>query len=251
MSKNKFVIVTNQRSGSNMLVSMINSHPDIKCFGELMRITPDWMKRDGYRGALRILEKVNHVYRDDVYRFSHPYDFVNAVFSTAAKKNIYGFKQHMDQNSDFLYSLIKDPGWKILLLQRENKLAQYSSQKISQVTGQGNAPRGTKILRTKVEFKEKEFKNFVKRKEKEWNVVRQKLESIDEDYYTIKYTDLNSRSASGSILEFIGVDSSFQMVPGTEKRNSSDVLSRFSNPENTLKVLKQMRCSEWVEEVFT
>lgn len=34
MNKNKFVIVTSQRLGSNMLVSMIDSHPQIRYFGE-------------------------------------------------------------------------------------------------------------------------------------------------------------------------------------------------------------------------
>ena len=31
---NKFVIVTTPRSGSNMLVGMLNRHPQIKCLGE-------------------------------------------------------------------------------------------------------------------------------------------------------------------------------------------------------------------------
>ena len=91
MNKNKFVIVTSQRSGSNMLVSMIDSHPQIRCFGELMRVTPDWMKRDGYRGVLRMLEKVDPVYRDDTFRFAHSHDFVNAVFSLAPNRQLYGF----------------------------------------------------------------------------------------------------------------------------------------------------------------
>jgi hypothetical protein len=250
MNKNKFVIVTSQRSGSNMLVSMIDSHPQIRCFGELMRVTPDWMKRDGYRGVLRMLEKVDPVYREDTFRFAHPHDFVNAVFSLVPNRQSYGFKQHLNQNPDFLYSLIKDPDWNILLLDRENKLAQYSSQKVSQATGQGNAPKGTKIIRVQVEFKENEFKKFVKQKEKEWDVIKQKLKSNGKNYFTIRYTDLISRSAKESMLQFLGVDSLFQMDPGTEKRNSSDILSRFSNPEKIISVLEQMGHSEWIKEIF-
>ena len=79
----KFVIITNQRSGSNLLVSMLDDHPQIKCFGESMRITPQWMKEQGYRGVLEILGKVDKVYKDDRYRFAYPYEFVRTVFDTA------------------------------------------------------------------------------------------------------------------------------------------------------------------------
>ena len=40
-----------------MLVGMLNRHPQIKCLGELMRPTPEYMLRTGYRDVLTVLEK--------------------------------------------------------------------------------------------------------------------------------------------------------------------------------------------------
>ena len=79
--REKFVIVTNRRSGSNLLVSMLNSHPQIKCFRELMRATPRGMKKQGYRGVFRILDKVDDVYKNDRYRFGHPFEFLGVESS--------------------------------------------------------------------------------------------------------------------------------------------------------------------------
>jgi len=247
--QNRFVIVTHQRSGSNMLVSMLDSHPEIKCFGELMRATPGWMRREGYRGALRTLEKVDPIFREDHYRFSHPYEFVEAVFETARRK-ICGFKQHLDQNPAFLKQLIHDPGWNVLVLQRENSLAQYSSQKITQVTGQGSLPRGAKVIRATVEFKEREFVKFVNQKTKEWDGVFAALKAAGKSYLQVYYTELLSPQTATRMLEFLGVDPGVNIKPGTEKRNSSDILSRFTNQEAAAATLEKMGKLEWRREIF-
>ena len=78
---NQFVIVTAPRSGSNMLVGMLNRHPHIKCLGELMRPTPEYMLRTGYRDVLTVLEKVDPKFKDDDYRLSNAESFVREVFS--------------------------------------------------------------------------------------------------------------------------------------------------------------------------
>ena len=107
--KEKFVIITNQRSGSNLLVSMLNSHPEIKCFGELMRATPRWMKKKGYRGVLTVLEKVDEAYRSDAHRFAQPGEFIEAVFDTVTNHfKLLGFKIHLKQHPSFLLDLIQN-----------------------------------------------------------------------------------------------------------------------------------------------
>lgn len=233
-----------------MLVSMLDCHPEIKCFGELMRITPRWMKKKGYRGALRILDKVDPAFKKDSYRFSHRMEFIKTVFETERRKNMVGFKQHLDQQADFYNKLIKDPEWKIIVLQRENRLAQYSSKKIALETGQGNAPKGTKIIRTTVKFKSHEFKKFVKSREKEWDSVFNSLRDSSKPVFQIRYTDLLSEKTIHNMLEFLEVDTSVNIEPGTEKRNSSNILSRFNNQEEVLGTLEEMGSLEWRSEEF-
>ncbi len=246
-----FVIITNQRSGSNMLVSMLDSHPQIRCFGELMRVTPDWMKRDGYRGVLRVLDQVDQIYKEDQYRFQHPYEFVRAAFATAPKRDCYGFKIHLAQHPEFLSELIQDREWQLVVLQRENKLAQFSSSKIAEVTGQGNAPKGTRIVRARVEFKNKEFGRFLSQERKQWERVWSDIQTSGKDYFYLRYVDLVSKSAIQKLFKFLGVDPGFDVEPGTEKRNPSDILDRFTNREDVARTLEQMEKTEWSREDLT
>jgi hypothetical protein len=227
---------------------MLDSHPEIECFGELMRPTPNWMKRDGYRGALRVLEKVDPAYKDDNYRFDHPYEFVQAVLETAPNRKLYGFKIHVDQHPIFLDQLIADPEWKIVVLERENMLAQYSSWKIAEHTGQGNAPKGTKVVRAKVEFSAREFNKFMNRKNKEWERFWSGLRTKGKEYFYIRYTDLLSKLVVQNMLEFLDVSPSVNLEPRTEKRNPSNILSRFSNSDDANSTLREMGYSQWAYE---
>ena len=247
--REKFVIVTNRRSGSNLLVSMLNSHPQIKCFRELMRATPRGMKKQGYRGVFRILDKVDAVYKNDRYRFGHPFEFVQTVFDSVKRDpKLLGFKIHLDQHPKFLLKLIQDPEWKLVVLERENKLAQFSSSEISRVTGQANAPKGAKIIHTKVKFNARKFARFVKREEKHWKRVRAAIKTSGKHYFSIQYTQLLSKTVMKGLLEFLGVESSVHLEPGTEKRNPSTILARFSNDRAAMQAIETRDCSHWAYE---
>lgn len=248
MNKNKYVIVTMQRSGSNMLGSILDSHPQIACFGELMRRTPDWMLEKGYRGALKILEVTDPEFRDDNVRFARPYDFVNCAFSTQTKKNIKGFKLHVEQHPEFLEKLFGDPEYSFIHLQRENVLAQYSSWKIAQVTGQGNARKGTEIRRAKVLFKPTDFQKYLNRIEKDLSRITSMLSARDDSVFHIKYTQLMNDAKIREVIAFLGADDKAAVEVGTEKRNPSNILSRFENPEIVTSFLESIGRSDWSRE---
>ena len=248
--QNQFVIITNQRSGSNMLVSMLNGHPDIKCFGELMRVTPDWMRRDGYRGALTVLNKVDPKFKDDRYRFSQPEEFVAAAFRSASKKSFYGFKLLLNQHKQFMKELIKHPDWKIIILRRENILAQYSSLKIAKITGQGNVPKGTKVKKATAIYDSKDFKKFLNREQTRWAEVMSVIEQAWKKPFIIEYTQLLHKSTHIQMLKHIGVEDRIVLEPKTEKRNSSNILSRFANTDKVAKDLRLLSLTHWALEEF-
>jgi len=248
--KNKFVIITNQRSGSNMLVSMLDGHPEVKCLGELMRVTPEWMKHDGYRGVLTILEKVDPKFKDDNYRFSNPDEFVHEAFKIFPNKSHYGFKLHLNQHKNYLYRLISDPEWKVILLKRENILAQYSSLKIAKVTGQGNAPKGTKIKKATIIFDLNDFKRFLISEKIRWEEVHNRLYETGKTFFTVNYTQLLSKKHKTEMLNYLGADPIMDLEPGTEKRNPSDILSRFVNRKDAERGLAKLSLSHWTQETF-
>lgn len=241
-----------QRTGSNMLSHLLHEHPQIACYGELMRATPAWMLEKGYRGALRHLDKVDPEFKNDKYRFAHPYDFVEAVYNLRRRpKPVRGFKLHMDQHKEFMSNLIADPEYALIVLHRENELARYSSQLIAETTGQGNAKKGDRIKKAKAVFQRKQFLNFVKRSQGDLEQTRELIKNSGKTAFEIRYLELAQQSRIADLIRFLGADDDIVPEPVTVKRNSSNILERFSNPELVVEVLAKIGHEEWRSEDFS
>jgi LPS sulfotransferase NodH len=104
----KFVIITSGRSGSELLVTLLNSHPGIKCDGELLLTRRLSAER-----------------------------FINGRAAVAQRsgQRAYGLKllpphiidvQRIDQSTDWLRHLADD-GWTVIRLGRRNRLHQSIS----------------------------------------------------------------------------------------------------------------------------
>lgn len=103
----KFVIFTSGRSGSTLLVDLINSNPAIQCDGELLK-----------------------------RRVAFPYPLVRR-FEKSSKKEIYGFKllsyqllnvqTGIKHKQSLLDTLVYEQNYKLIYLDRENKAKQALS----------------------------------------------------------------------------------------------------------------------------
>lgn len=234
-----------------MLSHMLHQHPQIACYGELMRKTQPWMLEQGYRGALRHLDKVDPKFKDDDYRFSNPYEFIEAVYSVRRrKKPVRGFKLHVDQHRRLLSSIVENPEYALILLTRENELARYSSQLIAENTGQGSARKGDKIKRVKVPFDRNDFLGFVKRSSDYIKLTKELIAESGKPVFEIRYLELTKIARISELIRFLGADDRIVPEPVTLKRNSSSILERFSNPELVLKVLEEIGHQGWrVEDI--
>jgi hypothetical protein len=230
-----------------MLVSLLNRHPEIDCFGELMRATPDWMRRDGYRGTLRSLKHVDPKYRDDAVRFASPRLFVDELMARRATRPIVGFKLMLTQHPQFMDELIADYEYAKILLYRANPLAAYSSGKIASMTGQGTAREGMEIRRAKVTFLEDDFRRYLELRDRLYKDVRQRL-TASGPYVEVEYLELANGTAAPRVIGFLRADISVKLQPRTIKRNSSNLLERFKNPDKVQATLAAMDAEHWALE---
>ncbi len=116
----KFIIFAQGRSGSSLLVDLLNNHPDIKCDGEILNVVHAGKK-------------------------FFPIFYVKSKAKTY-KEEIYGFKVKLyqlhgdskpDQNIDpkkFILNLYKS-GWKIIYLRRHNIFRQAISGYVAKSRG--------------------------------------------------------------------------------------------------------------------
>lgn len=115
-----FVIFGMGRTGSSLLVSLLNSHPQIHCEGELFRL-------GHWRRPLHPLARLWQ-------RHPMPYLVYRQVYTRfIVRKCVYGFKLHTKLNGNqladtpgFLRS-VDHKGWKIIHLERESLFDQVIS----------------------------------------------------------------------------------------------------------------------------
>lgn len=117
MAEKNFVIFGQGRSGSNLLRSLLNSHPKIFIDGELF-------------GSQR-LEKFNWLKKIEIK--TRPIQYIN-FRRKIAKADIYGFKMFVFHHffSGRIVKTLYRTGWKIIYLQRRNVLKQAFSGLIGQ-----------------------------------------------------------------------------------------------------------------------
>ncbi len=242
-----FVILASQRTGSNMLVSLLDAYPGVSCHGELFR-----QQRVNQKGALRVLKRLPPEFADGEYRAAEFADYLRRVRKLSPKNDYFGFKLMLNQAPQAREALIRDSGCRIVLLYRENLLAVYSSNLIAKATGQGNARVDQEVRTDKVEFVEKRFARFCEKHENTYRDVRRDLERhARERCLDISYLDICQAEGIGKIEQFLGVSKPPDPIaPATAKRNPSRIVDRFSNPELVLDYLERAGRSAWSHESF-
>ena len=128
----RFIVLSGPRTGSNLLAELLDSHPDVRCFGELFNNEPVIDYRvHGYDGRNA---------SDIALRARDPAALIaQRVFvSVAGAVEAIGFKFHYGH--PFFYggvveALSADSNLKIVHLRRTNLLRQYVSQVIAEQTG--------------------------------------------------------------------------------------------------------------------
>ena len=239
----KFVLLSTPRTGSNMLVSALSSHPEIQCFGELFR---RHSKNSTY--GLEVLHDIAQRFSGESYRHAHPLEYMSAVFSTAKDVGYVGFKLMLRQHIDVRNALIADGLFRKILLYRENILACFSSECIAKVTGQGVATGRVEIKTAKVEFDPKRFQRYWDRRKQLYTETQSLLEESGQEFYNIDYLTAATEGSLKKLVEFIGADSSVPCVPETRKRNPANILERFNNPDLVAAYLESIDREDWAVE---
>lgn len=241
--QSRFVIVAHQRTGSNMLVSALDSHPGVRCHGELFRTNVK-----SYNGGLKVIALLDVAYHDDAYQEEHWKGFLDDVVAASGRADAVGFKLMLNQSELVRNALIADPGYKKILLKRDNMLSVYSSHKIAKETGQGSARRTAEIKKARVLFDPKQFERFCKRYQKRYSDVENALEASGQEFFRTSYMEVIKPEVIRDILEYIGADRELEWEVGTKKRNSPVLTERFSNPEEVEQYLAGIDRLDWLRE---
>lgn len=226
-SNNKFVIFSQGRTGSNLLESLVNSHPQILCEGEIL--------------------SHNHV------RVLYPKWYIRGNSLSHASKLVYGFRLQPEQLKfhklpieDF-FSFLLDEDWKIIYLRRENYLRQILSAKIaihrkkwhyySSFKNQESKPPQKIEIDVPQLLEEIEAKQEAFYKEKELLQQKSYLEIVYEHdlLNSEKHQETANKVFDYLNLPFVEVETKLQRTP---VQNLAEIIHNFQKMEKALKNTK-------------
>jgi LPS sulfotransferase NodH len=239
MPETSFCIIAQPRTGSNHLCGLLNSHPEIVCHYELFnrwRIYSLFEERNGYLHlAKRQLGPVRFL--EDLRAYTQ---------QRRPEARAFGFKLMLAQSRSALRHVCHTSQYRKIVLHRENKLAQYSSEKIALRTRQYVTKNGAKAATTRVEFVPDEFERFLEKDRQAYAEVIARLTSHKQPVFEIEYGQLDDEGMLNELMAFIGVERRSLQDTTVVKQNPSAVLRRFSNPEAAVAALRGTQMSRWL-----
>ena len=229
----RFVIIGIPRSGTNMLCTLLNSHPEILCHHELYN-------PHGIMYALHL--------RDSAFslgsmedRNKNPDQFLNNVWQNTLNHKAVGFKFTNRDDEDIYWKVIRDPNVRKIILKRENRVKTYVSKLMSEATGLWEVYDAQKISpqRPKIRVELEGLLNALKRYSDYYSNVEKALIETNQKALEVKYEDLFNDKTRQSLLEYLGVsiDTSVLKVESI-KQNPIDLKSTITNYEELLALLE-------------
>lgn len=244
----KVVVVTAARSGSNLLLSLLNSHPDLYFHGEVFK--PAFVATFRAAPVLKTLIGVDPTELRD----RDPVRFIDTVFALSpTHPRAVGFKLFLNHNSAVLDAVAARDDMHIMLLDRQNRLASFSSLLIGEMTdvwwvksGKAAAP-DTAGASQRVIFDAERFEAYRLQLDADFAAFRDRV-TPSARLIEIDYSDLLHEQAQRRILRFLGANQDQPLMADLVKQNPAVLVERFENPEVVRAHLEAIDRPEWIED---
>jgi LPS sulfotransferase NodH len=225
MYKTPFVVLGTQRSGTTLLITLLDSHPEIFCAGEIFNTNPTKIHHDEFSYRNNKNKKI--------------YEFLDYFYKKNNKFKAVGFKLMLDQlklHPDIL-NFIKNNNLKIISMERENTLKTYISHLIAKKTNIWASGSPVKQVRISIDTASiiAELDAIVQKKEENEKI------SSKFDCLKVTYENLttNKEKTVRVILNFINVNDRFiELKTSQTKINSDELKDVIENYEEVYTVLK-------------
>lgn len=245
MPRARFVILSSARTGSTLLTNVLNASSDIRCLFELLN--PE-LQQYGQPATpeLRALRQAD------------PAAFVERI-AGAATKPCFGFKIFPGHADEWLEGVLGDSSWRKIVLYRENVLAVHSSRKIAAARGKWSdtaqkvpleAENSDHAIDDQTEFDVRKFDNFRLRYQKPYSDWLDRLANSNQEFCFLEYGMLRNPRILSSVFAFLDSCQPKSYASDIVKTSSTDIISRFTNPDDVRAYLADISRLNWQAESF-
>ena len=223
----RFVIFAAPRTGSNLLCSLLNAHPDILCHHGLFNPGGVHWAR-GRPGSGDLAE-----------RDRDPVAFLDTVWASSGDAGAIGFKMNRDENVEAANTLLRDPGVLKILLKRRNRVRTYVSEEIARRTG---------VWETYDERAESEIPalrveagDLIRHSDLNaayYAAIESSLGKTGQSWLETNYEALADRGEMERILACLGVEASSALPAASYKRGPADLGAVVANFDDLADALR-------------
>jgi hypothetical protein len=222
----RFVILAAPRTGSNLLCTLLNSHPEILCHHEIFN-------PQGIFTALGFhddsIDRVSLRQRD-----RDPILFLDRIWQTRQGHGCIGFKSTRGQNEVVLKEMLEDPNVKKIVLRRLNRIKTYVSEKIAQATQQWEVYQEQELIlpRPCITVDRADLVNHINENNQFYSSLQPPKDQSNQRFLDVQYEKLFTNSEHRRLLRFLEVrDCEHDLTPASVKQNPMDLRQSVSNFE--------------------
>jgi LPS sulfotransferase NodH len=215
----RFVIIAEMRSGYQWLISLLNSHPQILCLGEIFNVDAEVRRLSLFGHPIPV--------RDDSY---DPISYLEDVVEREAgrrKAKAFGFKVNYTNEQEILWPYFEQKGWLVVHLTRRNLLDRLLSEMLA--IQEQNWSHGS--YRTSVEIP---FDELRWRTEQSWNWQKKTRESF-RDVFEVEYEQLPQ--IANEVVRRLGLPE-YHLVSKLKKQHVQTHSRSISNYRQLLETAK-------------
>jgi LPS sulfotransferase NodH len=223
----RFVIFAAPRTGSNLLCSLLNAHPDILCHHGLFNPGGVHWARDRPGNG------------DSAARDHNVVAFLDSVWAIGGDAGAIGFKMNRDENDEAADALLSDPGIRKILLKRRNRVRTYVSEEIARLTGiweSYDEPGETAIPALRIEADD--LIRHTALNAAYYAGLESSLRATGQGWLETNYEALADRSEIARILAFLGIAARSALPAASYKRGPADLGAVVENFDELAGVLQ-------------
>jgi LPS sulfotransferase NodH len=229
----RFVVVAARRTGSNLLCTLLDSHPAILCHHEIFNPA-------GVFHALRLRDS-GFSLGSAAERDANPSAFLERIWRQPCGHRCVGFKMTHGQAQSTLDRVLADPSVRKIILWRRNRVKTCISERVAERLDQWEVYDEAELTaaRPRIRIDVRDLRDHVARNERFYRGVADALAEGGQSFLRICYEDLGSRQQHAALLRHLGVEpADFPLEARSVKQNPRDARELLDNFDELAEALR-------------
>ena len=234
----RFIIIGLPRSGTTYLMTLLNSHQDVSCAGELFNPYSIVAHEGPDYDPAKVFQ------RDHAPRYFLDQFFKEQEAGSAAR---IGFKLMLGHNLRVLTYLQEMPDVPLIYVWRNNRLAQVASFLKAVQTKNWAQTRRSADMSKRIVATPQTISHYWHEYATMDFLFEQWVKTLPNPQFKVEYRDLFKPGFNAQVCDFLGIGLDRKMKSPLVKQGANRVLDRFENPGPIDAYIKRVGRESWLE----